>query len=119
LLRSASQYDKPDNNLGYGIPNFSKAYLGEILSVESQEIMDFKLYPNPLSSTELSLDFGMETELDLKVFDVSGRKVAEERLFRTTKSEPYRVGLPNLQPGLYLLQLTDGNRVYRTKLLKK
>jgi len=119
LLRSASQFDKPDNNLGYGIPNFSKAYLGEILSVESQEIMDFKLYPNPLSSTELSLDFGMETELDLKVFDVSGRKVAEERLFRTTKSEPYRVGLPNLQPGLYLLQLTDGNRVYRTKLLKK
>jgi subtilisin family serine protease len=119
LLRSASQYDKPDNNLGYGIPNFTKAYFGEILSVDSQEIMDFRIFPNPLSSTELFLDFGMDTQLDLKVFDVSGRKVAEERLFRTTKSESYRASLPNLQPGLYLLQLTDGNRIYRTKLLKK
>lgn len=119
LLRSATQYDKPDNNLGYGIPNFSKAYLGEILSISSEEKTEVGIYPNPLTNGQLTIGFGMSTELDFQVFDVAGRVIYEQVLQRESKDSPFQVDLGKLLPGLYILQLTDGIQVTRTKLIKK
>ena len=119
LLRSASQYDKPDNNLGYGIPNFSKAYLGEILSIEEDEKSVIGLYPNPLTDGLLTIGFGTTTELDFKVIDLAGRMVIEQVLLRESKASPFQVDLSKLRPGLYILQLTDGLQISRTKLIKK
>jgi len=119
LLRSASQYEKPDNNLGYGIPNFSKAYLGEILNIDSEEKQAIGIYPNPLTDDLLTIGYGANKELDFKVFDVSGRVVVKQILLRESKEVPYQVDLAKLQPGLYILQLTDGLHVSRTKLIKK
>lgn len=119
LLRSASQYDKPDNNLGYGIPNFSKAYLGEILNIGSEEKQAIGIYPNPLTNDLLTIGFGVNKELELKVIDVAGRVVAGQVLLRDSKESPFQVDLGKLQPGLYILQLTDGLQVSRTKLIKK
>ena len=119
LLRSASQYDKPDNNLGYGIPNFSKAYLGEILSVDSEEKSLVGIYPNPLTNDRLTIGFGNLNELNFKVIDIAGRVVDEQKLLRESNESPYQVDLVGLQPGLYILQLTDGIQVSRIKLIKK
>ena len=119
LLRSASQYDKPDNNLGYGIPNFSKAYLGEILSIEEDEKSVIGLYPNPLTDGLLTIGFGTTTELDFKVIDLAGRMVVDRVLLRESKVSPFQVDLSKLRPGLYILQLTDGLQISRTKLIKK
>lgn len=33
LLESADNFDSPDNDFGFGIPDFTKAYLGEILNI--------------------------------------------------------------------------------------
>jgi subtilisin family serine protease len=119
LLRSATQYDKPDNNLGYGIPDFRKAYFGEILGTESEELIPLKLYPNPLQSDELSIWFGSAKNLDIQVLDISGRKIAEETLKRYSIKEPYWIKLNQLQPGLYILQLSDQKNTVQTKLIKK
>lgn len=119
LLRSASQYDKPDNNLGYGIPNFSKAYLGEILSISSEEKAEVGIYPNPLTNGQLTIGLGNANELDFKVIDVAGRVIFEQVLLRESNALPFQVDLGKLLPGLYILQLTDGIQISRTKLIKK
>ncbi|HAZ26134.1 MAG TPA: peptidase, partial [Algoriphagus sp.] len=76
LLRSASQFEKPDNLLGYGIPNFFKAYYGEILSVEeNEEAILWKVYPNPIEENELSIYFGTGNEASFELIDFSGKSV--------------------------------------------
>lgn len=119
LLRSATQYDKPDNNLGYGIPDFRKAYLGEILGIEMDESSIAKIYPNPLHTDELSILFGSESTIKVQVVDVAGRSVFEVNLYRSSKKEPFWVKLNQLQPGLYILYLQDGKATGQTKLIKK
>ncbi len=119
LLRSATQYDKPDNNLGYGIPDFGEAYFGKILGVEPEEIIPLRVYPNPIQSDELSIWFGSDKILDIQLVDVSGRKIREEKLNRNSIKNPYLINLDLLQPGLYILYLNDQKNTAQTKLIKK
>ncbi len=118
-MRSASQYGNPDNNLGYGIPNFTSAYFGEILSVESEENTTWKIFPNPLISGDLTISTEGGSEIDLTVFDVAGRMVLEKKMERSSPKEPYTIQLNQLHPGVYILQIRDGNEIKRAKLLKK
>ena len=43
ILESSDRYTNPNNNYGYGIPNF-----GTALGVESFENTTFSVYPNPV-----------------------------------------------------------------------
>ncbi|MDF2157688.1 S8 family serine peptidase [Algoriphagus sp. CAU 1675] len=118
LLRSASQYENPDNILGYGIPGFLNAYFGEILSVEENpEHLEWKVYPNPVTGGEIEILFGRELEAELVLFDLSGREVHNSSLIRNSIKEPYYLNLKNLKPGMYLVTVQDRNTVKRNKLL--
>jgi serine protease AprX len=51
IRRSGTQFSKPDNLLGYGIPNFERAsqILNPILGLEIPLKNSVKVYPNPVS----------------------------------------------------------------------
>ncbi|PLK42901.1 S8 family serine peptidase [Emticicia sp. TH156] len=53
LIRSASQYESPDDRLGYGIPNFEKAAqlaeLEQLIAVIKKEGRDVAVFPNPFN----------------------------------------------------------------------
>ncbi len=53
LIRSASQYESPDDRLGYGIPNFEKAAqlaeLEQLITVIKKESRDVAVFPNPFN----------------------------------------------------------------------
>ncbi|WP_259014888.1 S8 family serine peptidase [Emticicia fluvialis] len=53
LIRSASQYESPDDRLGYGIPNFEKAAqlaeLEQLKAVIKKEGRDVAVFPNPFN----------------------------------------------------------------------
>lgn len=119
LLRSATQFEKPDNQLGYGIPDFYKAYYGEILSVEEDEDIEWKIFPNPIFDEELSIYFGIGQACEFRLIDSSGKAVIESGLERTGSKEPYKVNLNGITPGLYLVQLREGSLVKQSKLIKK
>lgn len=120
LLRSATQYQNPDNNLGYGIPNFTTAFLGEILSLEDPENEGWKIYPNPLETDELTILIGGESEnANLTVLDVTGKAVLDQKLIPNPTSRLFQVNLSPLRPGLYFIQMQNGNLVKRAKLIKK
>ncbi|WP_026953830.1 S8 family serine peptidase [Algoriphagus vanfongensis] len=119
LLKSASQYDNPDNEMGYGIPNFRDAYYGEILSVEqSGEIQPWKVFPNPLRENELKVFFGSGLSAAYELIEVSGKKIQATTLYRSTNTEAYSVTLEGVKPGLYIVQLRDGNLIRQTKLVR-
>lgn len=119
LLRSATQYDKPDNNLGYGIPNFTNAYFGEILGVDEEDRIPWKIYPNPLTNGDLTLVHDSQLQLQVKLFDSTGRLVSDQQLERNSTAFPFSINLAFLRPGMYFIQVFDGKNLYRSKLIKR
>lgn len=120
LLKSATQSENPDSQIGFGIPNFQKA----IETTNSKIPLDpetekWKIFPNPLESTvEFFIQFETGLESELTVFDTSGKLVLKTQMKRASIKEPYQVNLSSLSPGTYVIQVTDGLQVKRAKLFK-
>jgi len=120
LQASASQADAPDNFLGYGIPNFMKAYYGEILSVPaSREAIEWNLYPNPIIGEELFIRFGNEAEAKFALLDISGREIARFDISRASVGDPFRVHLPELHAGVYVVEIRSAEGVKRVRVIKR
>jgi subtilisin family serine protease len=78
VRRSASQYDDPDGDLGYGIPDFWRAHLllgGRDLTQLSAPTV-LSLMPVPFSDfLDIELYAGGAARMDLKIYDVLGQLV--------------------------------------------
>lgn len=120
LVRSGTQADKPDNLIGYGIPNFFDAYYGEILAVEEKpETISWKVYPNPISTDELSIFFGTGLSGEITLIDKNGRLILNSMLTRTRINEPFIISLQGIRPGFYIVQMVDGSLIQRRKLFRQ
>jgi len=88
----------------------------ELVSVndtQPTENKGFKLYPNPAYGDEIYITTESNGEKDIKVFDVFGEVVLNERI--TTNS----LNISRLVPGIYVLQVTQSNRKMTRKLVIK
>jgi subtilisin family serine protease len=120
LLASGTNAEKPDNQLGYGIPRFREALYGEILAVEENpELIEWKLFPNPIDGDQLTIYFGTGTTAEFILLDINGRALDRKVLSRSSPRVPYEVGVAGLKPGLYIIQLQDGQVIKRSKLMKQ
>ncbi|HIE15495.1 MAG TPA: T9SS type A sorting domain-containing protein [Bacteroidales bacterium] len=120
IEQSASQYEHPDSLLGYGIPDFEKAFF--ILSgITIQEIDEIKflLYPNPFRN-ELSIDIFVQNinNLEITVSTLLGKRVyhysAQGNILKTINITE----LNNLQKGVYLVEIRFNNNIYQRKVIK-
>jgi subtilisin family serine protease len=118
LIKSGTQYATPDQNLGYGIPNFRSAYFGALLGLNEEIESGSSLYPNPLRSESLHVRFGKELRVTLQILDGSGRRVGEQVGERNAIQEPFVFSLSDLPSGIYFLQLLDGKEIEYKKLIK-
>lgn len=119
LLRSASQYENPDNLLGYGIPNFREALYGEILSVEENgEVIPWKVFPNPMEGNKLTIYFGSSLSAEFSLIDLNGKTLQNQSLSRNTAKDPYEFQLEGIRPGMYIIQMQDGKLIKRQKLIR-
>jgi subtilisin family serine protease len=118
LIKSGTQYATPDQNLGYGIPNFRSAYYGALLGLNEEIQSGSSIYPNPLRSESLHIRFGKELRVTLQILDGSGRRVVEQVEERNAIQEPFVFNLSDLPAGIYFLQLLDGKEIAYKKLIK-
>jgi len=118
LIKSGTQYAAPDQNLGYGIPNFRGAYYGALLGLNEEIESGSSIYPNPLRSEPLHIRFGKELRVTLNILDGSGRRVVEQVGERNTIQQPFVFNLSDLPSGIYFLQLLDGKEIAYKKLIK-
>jgi subtilisin family serine protease len=120
ILESSSLAENPDNLIGFGIPNFLRAYYGEILSIGSEEKGEvWKVYPNPLSGTDLFVRFGNKTESEFSLIDLQGKVVQRSNVRRASVQEPFYVSIPDIPSGVYFVELQTGTEIKRTKLMKR
>lgn len=110
MIRMAGhQAHNPDNELGWGIPTYSRI-LNPPLATEGQ--LTVRAYPNPFRS-ELNLFAPRDGQFVL--LNIEGKQVSAGSFIRGNQ----KLQIPAAPPGLYFLQVQSGGSVETIKLLKK
>lgn len=76
-----------------------------------------EIYPNPVSSGQLNVNFAEEPQgaATLRIFDASGKLLYQEQLTNQLNQAYYG----NLSGGIYFIEVTSGQDVWRERLLVK
>jgi hypothetical protein len=80
---------------------------------QASNLKNFYIYPNP--STGMA-SFTLGTDASLKVIDLSGRTVFENKYVQ--RLEPYQLDLQYVKNGIYFFQFQSSNGVSTQKWLK-
>ncbi len=120
IQESASRADNPDNDFGYGIPNYQKAM--DILTVnENYESISFEIFPNPVINY-LNVRFTSEQneEVLISVFDQLGRLLRSEKINSSDAGEHVFIfdNLNELEQGVYLLRIKIGDKMTAKKFIR-
>ena len=85
-------------------------------SNEPTEAAELKVYPNPSSGVFNIVLPGADNKVKLVVSDLNGKVIAAQS-FDENHATLIRLELYNVAAGVYLLQVNDGDDVYRSKLI--
>ena len=110
VLQSSDRYAAPNNNYGYGIPNF-----GLTLGVENfqSSLSSFSVFPNPAKTT-VSFLFENNTG-SVSIYSVLGQKIIEKQI---TNQNPI-LSVEALNSGLYFYTF-DAEGLHKTgKIIKQ
>ena len=110
VIQSSDKYLTPDNNYGYGIPNF-----GTTLGITTFENKDFIVYPNP-AKTSISFLFSNEiNDASVSIYSILGQKVIDKKI---TSQNP-NLSVESLKSGLYFY-IFDTDGLHKTgKIIKQ
>ena len=113
---SASQSSHPDNQLGYGVPNYTavKNYL-EI----SHSVNEVLLFPNP-TTTVLKLAFRSlpSGPVSISIYDLQGKQMNFPVITSDWLNNPLDVPISNLSVGTYLLKVETSTTVKTFRFVK-
>jgi subtilisin family serine protease len=112
---SSHMLQDPNNQTGYGIPFYPNAKK-LVLSVESSEDAQFiQLFPNPMGDHLYLLSQTSLRETSIFIHNTSGQALFENRLSYVSANTPYRIDIPNLASGVYLVTVLapEGAETFR------
>ncbi len=128
VKQSSSIYTNPNDRIGYGIPNFRKAYndLAELRIIKNIDSIlgdnYIKLYPNPFKETFTVLlkpqHLGKAT---LKLYDAVG-KLYKTKQINVQTGQPQLIQFDDLQllaAGIYIVKYNDGVTKRSIRILKQ
>ena len=114
ILKSSDRFSTPNNQYGYGIPDFHAALTNQ-LGIDEVSIDDIIMYPNPTVDI-LNLILPSNTASGtLFLFTSAGQKVLEQKI---ENNRPF-VSLKEIQTGLYLYKFQTQNYSKTGKIFKK
>jgi hypothetical protein len=119
LQQSASQYNNPDDFLGYGIPDMiaAKNILTIIDQYESQ-YTPLEIYPNPFNENiTIELPDNNSKDVHISIHDLTGRILLQE-IVSATAQKIILSNLAYLSKGTYFIKVRGGEKVFQGKALK-
>jgi len=126
LKKSSSIYNNPDDRIGYGIPDFKKAFddlsqqraAGNVAGILEKQFI--KVFPNPFRDKfSVAIKPQITSVASFKLYDAAGKLYFEKQL-SLQEGVIQIINFDNLQPlqkGLYILKFSDGKNKKSFKLL--
>lgn len=120
LKMTSSQSDAPDTVLGYGIPNFMKAF-NKVKVNEGDIINKFIVFPNPVTNKRM-IYFYLDSLADdtihnLNFYDLKGSHIRSKDLRLRNSLDLIEVDVSFLKPGSYILTYFNGSERKKSKLV--
>ena len=120
LKMTASQSDAPDTALGYGIPDFVRAF-NKIKVVEGDIVNTFVVFPNPVTNRRI-INFYIDptteqTSADLYFYDLKGSFLQKKIFQIKSPVDPVEIDVSFLNPGSYILNYMIGGEAKKSKLV--
>lgn len=120
LKSSGSEADSPDNQVGWGVPNFVKAHIlagsRPILSYP----FDLQVFPNPNNQNELFIQF-LETDVigkaKIRLVNAKGQEAKTDTFDIDLTRQNISVPVSGLAQGVYTLQLEMGGKMFNRKVV--
>ncbi|WP_439131223.1 S8 family serine peptidase [Polaribacter sp.] len=117
LFQSAHIFENPNNQYGYGIPNFENAlnnYIASTGSVDDHFLSGLHVYPNPIDNTfTISGKIDILLDCSVKIYSMLGKKVFEKNNLKSPE-----IDISNLENGFYLLKVSYKKESKTIKLIK-
>ncbi len=120
IIQSSNNYENPDANMGYGIPDFKIAYNTSINSQRESGKNSWMVYPNPFKDqlVLINKENYTETDIEISLYDITGRLKYKQTL--SVGSPKIYVDIPSyLLNGLYILHIKENDLVSQHKLMKE
>ena len=118
IKKSSNNYSSPNNEYGYGIPDFEKAL--DMLNLENCDIFDekplFYVYPNP-SNGMVNFNLNYDVNVIVQVFDMLGKVIYISDNHNSDMTE-LNAFLSNLDEGVYMIKALGDKNIFTTKLVK-
>lgn len=96
-------------------------FLTAIDEIENDMSLSIKVYPNPTKSTFnilVSTETNFESRTAIEIIDITGRRV-DFTVANIIPGTPYLVDARNLNVGLYIVKIINGNKTQVVKLIKE
>ncbi|HWR94190.1 MAG TPA: zinc-dependent metalloprotease family protein [Flavobacterium sp.] len=107
---------EPTDNIYYAV-NFRNFKISPNLSNEDFNLANFSLYPNPnKGSFNLKFESVTSNEIAVNVYDLRGRSVYTDK-YQNTGLFNQNITLNTIQPGIYILNVKDGDRQVDKKIV--
>jgi serine protease AprX len=122
VRRSASKYFTPDNNIGYGIPNFAYADLLLNGFNEASLLADDSLFVYPtIFSDELKINIKSKDfqQLSINLYDLSGRLISQQCENIYSGFSTISIHPENISGGIYFLKIISGEKYWFEKIVKQ
>ncbi len=120
LKMTASQANEPDTLIGYGIPNFMRAY--NQARINEGEIEDkFVVFPNPVTNKRIIYlypeNINDDNFVSLAFFDLKGSQLSNKQIQLSGKNEMLEIDVSFLTPGTYILNYFSSSEKQKIKLV--
>lgn len=117
---SSSQSNNPDDQLGYGIPDYALA--NSILTViehPTESDITFSAFPNPFTN-EINIEFSEDGLFvsQIELLDVTGKVVLQQKV-EQAKQYMSMDNVDDLSAGYYLIKVYTNESVLTEKVLKQ
>lgn len=124
MERIRSSGDKaltPDNETGYGIPDYNQIRENYLLPVEtSRQTHAFKVYPNPVENSDIfvqPVDGVLTAPLEIRMYSPAGALVLEET-FEQFNRNSLTLDTSGLSQGIYILHISTATASDTLKIVK-
>lgn len=121
IRQSGDKAMTPDNETGFGIPNYELIRQDLLLPIESSiRSHDFRVFPNPLENSDLFIkpvNGILEAPLELHMYDPAGTLVLEKKYEQLSRNS-LALDIETLSPGIYILHIATANVSDTLKIVK-
>ncbi len=114
VKESADRFTNPNEQYGYGIPDFQLALQNALLSTNQSQIERFQFFPNPTNGNITFVIPSQSSPNEIKLYNSLGQMVFTSKVENSIQN----IALDQLNSGIYYFTLDTSDQTYQGKIIK-